>query len=207
MYARDVDGKTLSLGVSGMLWNRSLVMYDKETGSLWSHILGVAKQGPLRGKNLEQIPSVMTDWKTWSKEHPDGTVVLLSRTSKEYRTEFYRQPEQFVLGIAEGGKAKAWGLDRLVRALALNDTFDSQPVAVLFDRDSVTARLYSRKVKDRELTFEARGGKIKDRETGSTWEPVTGRGVDGLLKGSHLQALPAVVSYRQTWQTFHPDPK
>jgi hypothetical protein len=204
VYARELDGKTLTFGVSGMLWKQSLVMYDKETESLWSHILGEAKQGPLRGKKLEQIPSVMTDWKTWSKEHPDGTVVLISRTSKEYRTEFYRQPEQFVLGIAEGGKAKAWSFDKLLKVPALNDTFDGQPVVVLVDKGSVTARLYSRKVKDRELTFEASGGKIKDKETGSTWEPVTGRAVDGSLKGTYLNALPAIVSYRLAWQEFHP---
>jgi hypothetical protein len=205
VYARDVDGKTLTFGVSGLLWNRSLVMYDKETGSLWSHILGVAKQGPLRGSKLEQIPSVMTDWQTWSREHRNGTVVLVSRTSVEYRREFYRQPEQFVLGIAERRAAKAWGFHRLTKTPALNDTFDGQPVAVLFDRASVTARLYSRKLKDRELTFETSGGKIRDRETGSTWEPVTGRALDGSLKGAYLKALPAVVSYRTTWQAFHPD--
>ncbi len=113
----------------------------------------------------------------------------------------------FVLGIAGGGKAKAWGFDRLAKVTALNDTWDGQSVAVLFDRDSVTARLYSRKVKDRELMFETSGGKIKDRETASTWEPVTGRAVDGPLKGSQLEALPAIVSYRKTWQTFHPDSK
>jgi len=205
VYAREVDSKTLTFGVSGLLWNRSLVMYDKETGSLWSHFLGEAKQGWLRGRWLEQMPSMMTDWKTWSKEHPDGTVVLLSRTSKEYRTEFYRHPEQFVLGIAAGDTAKAWGFDRLAKAPALNDTFGGQPVAVLFARDSVTARLYSRKVKDYTLTIEASAGWIKDQETRSIWEPVTGRAVDGPMKGTHLQALPAVVAYRSTWQTFHPD--
>lgn len=182
-------------------------MYDKETGSYWSHILGEAKQGPLQGKRLEQIPSVMTDWKTWSKEHPDATVALLSRTSNAYGTEFYRQPEQFVLGIAEGGKARAWGFDQLAKSPTRNDTWNGQPVAVLFDRDSVTARLYSRKVKDRELNFEASADRIRDRETGSTWEPAMGRAIDGPLKGTHLQALPGIVSYRKTWQTFHPNSK
>jgi hypothetical protein len=204
VYAREVDGKTLTFGVSGLLWNGSLVMYDQETGSLWSHVLGEAKQGWLHGKKLKQMPSVMTDWRTWSREHQDGTVVLLSRTSEEYRTEFYRQPEQFVLGIAESGKAKAWGFDRLVEVPALKDTFDGQPVAVLFARDSVTVRLYSRKVKECTLTFEASAGRIKDKETNSIWEPVTGRAVEGPMKGTHLQALPAMVSYRNIWQTFHP---
>jgi hypothetical protein len=204
VYARDVDSKTLTFGVSGLLWNRSLVMYDQETDSLWSHLLGRAMQGSLRGKTLEQVPSVMTDWKTWSRQHPDGTVVLLSRTSQDYVKAFYRQPAQFVLGIAGGGKAKAWGFDRLTKAPAVNDTWDGRPVAVLFDRASVTARLFVREAKGRELTFEARAGKVKDRETGSTWEPTTGRAVDGPLKGSQLEALPAVVSYRATWFAFHP---
>ena len=61
MYARKVKGKTLTLSVSGMLWNRSLVILDAETKSLWSHILGRAMQGPLEGETLEALPGLMTD--------------------------------------------------------------------------------------------------------------------------------------------------
>ena len=55
MYAAEVGKQKLTFGVSGMLWNRSLVMYDKETGTLWSHILGEAMQGNRHcgaGKNV-----------------------------------------------------------------------------------------------------------------------------------------------------------
>ena len=45
MYAREAKGQTLTFQVSGMLWKRSLVMRDIETGSLWSHLLGVEKLG------------------------------------------------------------------------------------------------------------------------------------------------------------------
>ena len=48
MYARKTKERTLTFGVSGMLWNRSLVMYDRETKSLWSHMLGEAMQGRLK---------------------------------------------------------------------------------------------------------------------------------------------------------------
>jgi hypothetical protein len=187
-----------------MLWNRSLVMYDKETQSLWSHLLGQAMHGPLKGKKLEQLPSVMTDWRTWSKLHPEGTVVMLSRTSKEYRSEFYRAPAQFVLGIAAEGKAKAWGFGELGKAPALNDEWDKRPVLVAFDKASVTARLYDRKLDKQVLTFQMADGKLTDKETQSTWEPVTGRAVAGPLQGKYLTALPAVVSYRQAWLQFHP---
>lgn len=207
MYAREVDRRVLTLAVSGMLWERSLVMIDQETGSLWSHILGTARQGPLRGKQLEQIPSVMTDWQSWSRAHPDGTVALLSRTSRDYATEFYRYPAHFVLGITRRGAAKAWSFDSLQRSPAVNDTFQDQPVVVLFDSDSVTARLFSRRVDGRTLTFEHRDGLFRDRASGSTWDPITGRAVDGPHRGAYLQALPAIVSYRHTWKVFHPQSK
>ncbi len=204
MYAADVQKQKLTFGVSGMLWNRSLVMYDKETGTLWSHILGEAMQGKLKGETLEQVPCVMTDWKTWSKEHADGTVVMLSRSSKEYKTDFYQKPERFVLGIASGDKAKAWRFDALAKTPAINDTWRDKPVAVLFDAGSVTARLFSRKVGDKELTFEGGAKGIRDKETGSAWEPTSGRATAGPLKGEYLAPLNGIVSYRDVWVKFHP---
>ena len=204
MYAADVQKQKLTFGVSGKLWNRSLVMYDKETDSLWSHILGEAMEGKLKGETLEQVPCVMTDWKTWSREHPEGTVVMLSRSSREYKTDFYKKPDQFALGIASGDKAKAWRFDALVKTPVVNDTWRDKPVAVLFDKESVTARLFSRKVGDKELTFEGGEKGIRDKETGSTWEPTTGRATAGPLKGEHLAPLNGIVSYREVWAKFHP---
>ena len=194
----------MNFGVSGMLWNRSLVMYDRETGSLWSHILGEAMEGRLKGTQLKQIPSVMTDWKTWRTQHSDSTVAWISRTSTEYRREFYRRPEQFVLGIAGEGKPKAWGFDQLSRTLTINDTWNDGPVLVAFDARSVTARLYDRKLGERTLTFRNAEGKLVDNETGSTWELITGRAVAGPMAGKFLRPLPAIVSFKQAWSRFHP---
>lgn len=189
-----------------MLWNRSLVMYDRETNSLWSHILGEAMDGKMKGSKLEQIPSVMTDWRTWRRDHPNTTVLWIDRTSTEYRREFYQRPEQFVLGIAEKGKPKAWGFEKLLRSPATNDQWEKKPVLVAFDRESLTARLYERKLDGRLLTFRAGdGNKLVDQETGTTREPTTGRAVAGRLTGKHLTPLPAIVSYKTVWFKFHPD--
>src|SRR5262249_20988066 len=151
-----------------------------------------------------QVPSVMTDWQTWRKQHPDGTVVLLSRTSKEYTREFYAKPEQFVLGVVADDKAKAWGFDLLSKNPALNDDFVDKPVLVAFDRDSVTARLYSRRLQDRTLTFSMKDDRLTDQETGSTWDVTTGLATAGPLRGKYLDALPGIVSYRDVWKKFHP---
>lgn len=206
MYAREIDGQTLTLAVSGMLWNDSLVMIDQETETLWSHILGEARQGPLEGKQLAQIPSVMTDWGTWRREHPESTVVVLERTAGEYTREFYREtPFRFLLGIVHDGEATGWRFDLLLEKPVINDQLEDLPVVVLFDPESFTARLFERTIDEEVLTFRFEDGSYLDEQTGSTWNPITGEATSGPLMGHSLATLPAIVSYFDVWQMFHPD--
>ena len=204
MYAREVDGQTLTFAVSGLLWQHSLIMRDKETGSLWSHILGECKQGPLQGTSLTQIPSVMASWEKWRQEHPDGTVLWLPRTASEYRREIFARRDRFVLGIAGRVETKAWGFDLLTRQPVLEDELEGRPVVVFFDRQAVAARLYERELEGQVLSFRWTKEGWYDHETGSRWNPLTGRAVAGPLEGKSLTALPAIVSYREVWRQFHP---
>ena len=40
MYAREIEGRELTFGVSGKLIMNALVLYDRQTDSLWSQFLG-----------------------------------------------------------------------------------------------------------------------------------------------------------------------
>lgn len=188
-----------------MLWERSLVMRDEETGSLWSHLLGRCMQGPLEGAELEALPSVMTDWKTWRAEHPDTTVLMMSRTSVNFRREIYREPSRFVVGMAEGETARAWPFDQLVRRPVVNDQFSARPVLIVFDRPSGTAFIYDRTVGSRTLSFTLRDGSLVDEQTESRWSAARGEAIDGPLRGTRLAPLVGIVSFRRAWDTFHPD--
>ena len=188
-----------------MLWQRSLVMLDLETRSLWSHLLGQAMNGQLKGAELEMLPSSMTDWKTWRTQHPATTVLNLSRTSREYRRQFYHDPSQFVLGMADGGMTRAWPFDQLVRQPVVNDKIDRTPVLVVFMKDSATAMTYDRRLDDRTLTFTDDGGKLLDDQTKTQWDPASGKAVAGLLAGKQLVQQIGVVSYRRAWRDFHPE--
>jgi hypothetical protein len=106
VYASVVDGKTLTFFVSGKLWGRSLVMGDTETGSDWSHILGRSMAGPLEGKTLEMIPSVMTNWRSWLEKHPDTTATMIESTAGRFATEMLHSGREFGLGLVHDGKAR-----------------------------------------------------------------------------------------------------
>ena len=188
-----------------MLWRRSLVMYDKETDTLWSHILGEAMSGELKGAQLKQIPSVMTTWGEWKTEHPDGSVAMLKPTSRRFDTKHFRSLDDFVLGIAEGGDAAAWSFDKLAKNPIRHDSWQKKPVVIFYDKQSYTPRMYQRTVDGKQLSFRIEGGRLQDVETRSTWSLMTGRATAGPLKGKHLVAMPAIVSFKRAWQAFHAD--
>lgn len=75
MYSRKIGGQERNFGVSGKLWNGVLVMYDRETDSLWTQVDGRAIQGDSVGVSLEHVDSVFTTWENWLALHPDTDVL------------------------------------------------------------------------------------------------------------------------------------
>ncbi len=78
-FHRNVGGRTLDFGVSGLLRNSDLILYDRATESLWQQITGRAFAGPLRGRLLDFIPVTLTQWSKWRSAHPH-TLVLSTDT-------------------------------------------------------------------------------------------------------------------------------
>lgn len=89
-YDRRLDDRVLSFGTSGMLYNTALVMYDRQTESLWSHFTGQALIGHLTGAQLDVFPMSTISWADWRDANPDGLV--LSRDTghdRDYGTNPY----------------------------------------------------------------------------------------------------------------------
>ena len=70
VYERELDGRTLTFVNSGALWRDTLVMQDRETGSLWSVATGRAIFGPLAGRRLRPVPAILTTSRAWTEAHP-----------------------------------------------------------------------------------------------------------------------------------------
>ncbi len=74
-FERQADGRTFDFGTSGSLYNSALVMYDRQTESLWAHYTGQAIVGELVGTQLKLIPAATVSWSTFAAEHPYGLVL------------------------------------------------------------------------------------------------------------------------------------
>ena len=77
VFSRQIDGREelLTFGVSGKLLNNTLVMFDRQTKSLWSQLYGAAIDGPLAGTRLSFFSSTLTDWQSWREHYPEGLVL------------------------------------------------------------------------------------------------------------------------------------
>ena len=74
-YDRRIDDRIMEFGTSGLLWNSALVMYDRQTETLWSHFTGEGIVGELTGVELEVFPVATVPWNVWRDANPDGLVL------------------------------------------------------------------------------------------------------------------------------------
>jgi hypothetical protein len=88
-FVRELDGAEVEMGVSGLLHNNDLIMYDRKTESLWQQVTGKAIAGPKRGSRLEALPVTVSQWEDWSKAHPDAQVLALPAELKHYKKFVY----------------------------------------------------------------------------------------------------------------------
>ncbi len=163
-----------------------MLLYDRETESLWSQLKSEAVTGPMTGTELATLPSTLTTWKKWKKRHPD-TLVLSTDTG--YRRDYSRDPyasyfrsplaffgfrgkspglpeKELVVGIELGAETKAYPLTELKKLKPpLEDIVAGKKIFIHFDKET-------------EEAF------AKDKE------------------GKRLESI---LTYWYVWHAFHPD--
>jgi hypothetical protein len=185
-FLATVDGRALKFGVSGLLYNSDVLLYDRQTESLWSQIMTTAITGPMKGQRLTLTPVAHTSRADWRQRHPD-TLVLSPDTghARDYRRDPYVgyvqseqvmfplrfksqrfHPKESVIGVVIDGRAKAYPFSELERATTpLMDTLGARPVRIEYDAEHRTGRV-----------LDATG-----------------------------QDIPSVIGFWFAWYGFHPD--
>ncbi len=163
-FKSKVDGKFLELGVSGLLYNSDVLLYDRQTESLWSQISTEAITGEFQGSSLEQVPMEHTSWKSWRERHEDTRV--LSRDTghdRNYDRDPYADYEdnerlyfpvtdtddrfdlkEWVMGITVDDHSKAYAFSELEKAdeHRFQDQVGSKTVTIDFDAENESATAY-----------------------------------------------------------------
>jgi len=216
-----------TFGVSGKLIMNALVMYDHQSDTLWSQFLSRGVQGPLANQALEIVPAVQTTWQQWLNLHPDtlvldkrgryqgdsyegyyngGSTGIIGESNKDRRLP----KKELVIGMTVSGFAKAYPFSAISEQTVINDHFAGEAVVITFEPISESGAAFERRLDGRTLTFEPAAGRegialMRDQETGSLWQVLTGQAVEGPLFGQKLERLPSHYSFWFAWSDFHPE--
>ena len=88
-FDRTLNGEPTEFGVSGLLRNSDMVMYDRQTESLWQQFTGEAIVGDAVGTRLEFLSTWLISFDDFQQQFPEGTV--LSRETG-HRRDYGRNP-------------------------------------------------------------------------------------------------------------------
>jgi len=166
-YKSLINGKRVEFGVSGLLYNSDVLLYDRESQSLWSQLKHQAISGPMKGTALDPLPLQLAPWKQWREKYPQTQV--LSRDTGHHRdysrspyadydqnqhiyfpVEFLSKryhPKERVLGLQLAGGFKAYPFAELAKLQAegeaeFSDSFNGIELTVRFNAQQRTGQVF-----------------------------------------------------------------
>ncbi len=187
-FSSSVKDRMLNFGVSGLLYNSDVLLYDRNTQSLWSQIMGQAVSGPLAGERLTPLAISHTTWRAWLGEHPETSVLS---TNTGFQRNYNRDPY--------AGYEKSRSLYFATTHKAPSNYHPKERVLGLQSGGSYKAYPFIELNKRGETNF-------KDRLNGAEylvkWDE---KNQSGNIYDSNGTMIPTIQSYWFAWFTFHPE--
>lgn len=131
------DSVAKTFGVSGLLYNSDVLLYDRETESLWSQIMSQAVGGPLRGLEITPVVTAHTTWRDWRARFPE-TLVLSTETgfAMQYKNspyDEYQRSRQTMFPVQN--RSRQYSNKELVLGVSIEDKFKAYPFKELRRHD------------------------------------------------------------------------
>lgn len=149
MYDRKVAEEVLEFGVSGLLFESNLLMYDRKTESLWVQATGRAVVGGLEGTRLTIMPMQVITFDEIRKRYPDAQVMSKDTGyARDYETNpyaDYEASEKLLFDVSVDdkrypAKAHVWVFEAAGRSVAMPiDSLGSTPSTRTIEGRSVAA--------------------------------------------------------------------
>ena len=223
VFPRKVTGDVTTFGVSGLIYQSNLIMYDRLSDTHWTQMLLEGNQGQEVCETLDLFPSLEMTWRQWKDWYPDSWVVstetgfdrnyrapALSALVNEQSSLLYpvtpldsRLPSfERVYGVITPSSTYVYPLKELGDELTLIQDEGPGSVVIVGNGQERFAVGYERKLVNGPLLefqlVEGEGERILVDQEGTYWN-IWGEGVAGPRTGARLQTLRAYQGY---WFAF-----
>jgi len=191
---------------------------DSKTGTWWRQVNGEAIIGPLKGKQLAEIPAEQVTLASWISRYPETKILQPDSLFKEAYANLINYDEgknkdglqrrdsvswrdkSWVIGTQVGMEPRAYDWIELAKRKVINDQIGSTSLLVAMESDSVNFHVWKR---PDSLQFSLNNNVLIDDKTSSKWD-WGGKCIEGKLVGSSLENIQSYQEYWHSWKTFHP---
>jgi len=218
-----------SFGVSGLLYNSNLILYDRDTDSSWAQMLQKSVWGPRAGQEPERIQVIEMSFRALLDMYPHAHV-LTRNTGWErnygiypygrYKTEAgllfpvsnednRLHPKTRVIGIHSDTSSKVYQLDRFgATTQAVNDQFEDLSIVAVGNSALNFAAIFERELSDGTILTlspvqDDLPNVMSDAE-GNVWD-IFGTAVSGPRVGTQLVMTRSFTAYWFAWVAFFED--
>ncbi|MCF6214103.1 MAG: DUF3179 domain-containing protein [Flavobacteriaceae bacterium] len=221
------NGSKTSFGVSGLLYNANLILYDRKTDSNWSQLRLEAVNGTLIGNKPTLVNVVETNWRTWKSLYPNTQILTtntgFSRNYDRYPYGDYKTNQDFfifevsplnnalphkerVYAIMTNTKSVVYRFQNFSNGKALKQSFEGKDYLVVGNADLINSFELNTSQASLNYTFSFNNSEafFTDDE-GNTWD-VFGKAISGPRTGEHMKGAKSVVSYWFAIAAFYPNP-
>ena len=168
VFDRRLDELTLTFGVSGLLRNSDMVMYDLFTESFWQQFTGEAIVGTYTGEELKVVQSQIISFEQLIESYPEAEIMSQETGfSRRYGMNPYAgyddidqtpflfdgkiddrlPPNEKVIAIKEDGMTKAYPYTLTQELGVINDTINGNAITI-FHSEGTASALDSRYIYD-----------------------------------------------------------
>lgn len=227
-WESSVNGQKSTFGVSGLLYNTNLILYDRNTDSNWAQLRLECVNGSSIGKKPNLVNVVETNWGTWKKLYPNTKVLStdtgFSRNYANYPYGDYKTNQDFFLftatpsndalpnkeriyAILNGDKSKVYQFSDFENGKVFKDEFNGKDYLIVGNENLITAFELTSEHDDLNFEYDFNNSEVffKDNE-GNKWS-VFGKALEGSRVGQELKMTRSVVSFWFAIAAFYPNPE
>ncbi len=232
-YDSKVNNQNLILDANGQLYNNNSVLIDRNTGSLWSQLLGMCFEGPLLGRGFVAEPVLWTKWIYAKKVYKEAKVVenpkatqsrlygrdpygAFNKTDTYYQNDTITYPlthfdrrmhsKTLVYAIEDNKAPLAVDISYIKKKKVVNFYLGPRALVAFYDKALDTVRIFDRAFwhNDKPALFTYKNNTIQDFLTKSVWN-ADGKCISGNLIDASMQELYGIYSFWFAYAAMHPE--
>jgi hypothetical protein len=229
-YDAGMDGINLLFDIEGRLFEGNSILMDRNSGSLWVQMLGMAFDGPLFGRGMPLLPAFWTTWQYASRSFPDAQVLSTPLESKKaygrdpygnyQRRDTYYQNDILIypvsrldrrfhrktpmLGLEYNNLRVGIDIPYVKKNGAVNFFVGDKALVAVHDMRMNTVRVFDRQIWEKPALFIKEFGRLKDLGTKSYWSD-DGKCVEGNLQGASMKELFGIYAMWFAWFAMNPE--